>query len=92
MGQAMSKILIEAKDNPQGFWAQAAKDVVWIEPPKTILEDSNPPFTIGLQVAKLMAVITLSTGMFLKAGAIKRRLYMIALSQTPNGSSLIMNC
>ena len=44
MGQAMSKILSEAKDNPQGFWAQAAKDVVWIEPPKTILEDSNPPF------------------------------------------------
>ena len=44
MGQAMSKVLSEAKDNPQGFWAQAAKDVVWIEPPKTILEDSNPPF------------------------------------------------
>ncbi len=30
--------------DPQTFWGDAAKDVGWFEAPKTILDDSNPPF------------------------------------------------
>lgn len=30
-------------DDPEGFWAEAAKDIDWIKPAETILDDSNPP-------------------------------------------------
>ncbi len=31
-------------DDPQGFWEDAAADVHWSKPPKTILDESNSPF------------------------------------------------
>ena len=43
MGQ-FKQIAAQAKADPQGFWKEAAKDVVWIEPPQVILDDDNPPF------------------------------------------------
>ena len=43
MGQ-FKQIAAQAKADPQGFWREAAKDVVWIEPPQVILDDDNPPF------------------------------------------------
>ncbi|MBV1931944.1 MAG: AMP-binding protein, partial [Porticoccaceae bacterium] len=33
-----------SRQDPQEFWADAAKDVNWFEAPKTILDDSNLPF------------------------------------------------
>ena len=33
-----------AREDPKRFWAEAAKDVHWFEPPTTILDDSNLPF------------------------------------------------
>ncbi len=30
--------------DPEGFWAEAAEDVVWIKKWDTVLDDSNPPF------------------------------------------------
>ena len=29
--------------DPRAFWAEAAKDIIWIEPYQTILDDSTPP-------------------------------------------------
>ena len=34
----------QARRDPQKFWGDAAQDVHWFEPPRTILDDSNPPF------------------------------------------------
>jgi propionyl-CoA synthetase len=31
-------------DDPEGFWAQAARGIDWYTRPETILDDSNPPF------------------------------------------------
>ena len=31
-------------EDPDAFWAEAAKDIEWITPPVTILDDTNPPF------------------------------------------------
>jgi propionyl-CoA synthetase len=31
-------------DDPEAFWREAAAAVEWIEPPVTVLDDSNPPF------------------------------------------------
>ena len=31
-------------EDPDGVWGEAAKDVDWITPPTTVLDDSNPPF------------------------------------------------
>jgi propionyl-CoA synthetase len=31
-------------DDPDGFWAEAAKDIVWTKPWDKVLDDSNPPF------------------------------------------------
>ena len=44
MGQRFDDIAALAKADPKGFWQQAAQDVVWMEEPSTILDDSNPPF------------------------------------------------
>jgi propionyl-CoA synthetase len=30
--------------NPTAFWGEAAKDIGWITPPTTVLDDSRPPF------------------------------------------------
>ncbi len=30
--------------DPQTFWAEAATGITWVNPPKTILDESNPPF------------------------------------------------
>ena len=32
------------KNDPEGFWLDAAKDIDWITPPTKALDDSNPPF------------------------------------------------
>ena len=44
MGQIFDELAISAAANPQDFWAQAAKDVIWDKPPETILDDRKPPF------------------------------------------------
>ena len=44
MGQLFDEIAAKAKDDPQGFWQEASKDVIWAEPPQKILDDNNPPF------------------------------------------------
>jgi propionyl-CoA synthetase len=31
-------------DEPEAFWAEASQLIDWVEPPTTILDDSNPPF------------------------------------------------
>jgi propionyl-CoA synthetase len=31
-------------DNPEKFWAEAAKDITWYKEPEKVLDDSNPPF------------------------------------------------
>jgi propionyl-CoA synthetase len=30
--------------DPAGFWADAAKNIDWYQPPSVVLDDSNPPF------------------------------------------------
>ncbi len=30
--------------DPEGFWADAAKNIDWYRPPSVVLDDSNPPF------------------------------------------------
>jgi propionyl-CoA synthetase len=32
-------------EDPNGFWADAAQDIDWYEPPTKILDDSRSPFT-----------------------------------------------
>ena len=44
MGQIFDDIAKQAAADPQGFWAEAAKDIAWIEQPKQVLDDANPPF------------------------------------------------
>src|SRR5262249_23130822 len=31
-------------DNPEAFWAEAARAVSWTREPRRVLDDSNPPF------------------------------------------------
>jgi len=31
-------------DDPDAFWGEAAKDIDWIEPPRMVLDATNPPF------------------------------------------------
>lgn len=38
------ELYARSMDDPEGFWADAARDIDWIEPPTTILDRSNPPF------------------------------------------------
>ena len=33
-----------AREDPRGFWGEAARDVHWYKPPQTILDDSQEPF------------------------------------------------
>jgi propionyl-CoA synthetase len=30
--------------DPAGFWADAAENIDWYQPPSVVLDDSNPPF------------------------------------------------
>ena len=48
-----------ARDDPKKFWAEAAKDVHWFEPPQTILDDSNLPFLRWFPDGVTNACITL---------------------------------
>jgi len=33
-----------AKDDPEGFWGEAAEDIIWFKRWDKVLDDSNPPF------------------------------------------------
>ena len=44
MAQLFNEVAAQARKDPQGFWQEAAKDVIWMDEPKTILDDTNPPF------------------------------------------------
>jgi propionyl-CoA synthetase len=44
MTDPFSAIQSAARENPQAFWAEAAKDVAWMTPYTRILNDDNPPF------------------------------------------------
>ncbi len=43
MAGEYQKVYDAARDDPKKFWAEAAQQVRWFEPPKTILDDSNAP-------------------------------------------------
>ena len=40
-------------EDPEGFWADAAKDIDWDVPPSKILDDSKPPFSRWFPGARL---------------------------------------
>ena len=44
MAGEFDKVSRAALTDPTAFWADAATDISWIEPPQQILDDSNPPF------------------------------------------------
>jgi propionyl-CoA synthetase len=44
MTNAHEAALIRSINDPNGFWGEAAQDLVWIEPWEKVLDDSNPPF------------------------------------------------
>ena len=44
MPESFDKVRSTAGQDPAGFWAEAAKDVHWIKPAPTVLDDVNPPF------------------------------------------------
>ena len=44
MAQSFDEVCTKAGQDPAGFWEEAAKDVHWIKPAPTILDDANPPF------------------------------------------------
>ena len=44
MAGEFDKVSRAALADPTAFWADAATDISWIETPKQILDDSNPPF------------------------------------------------
>ncbi|NBQ84314.1 MAG: propionyl-CoA synthetase, partial [Alphaproteobacteria bacterium] len=44
MTDPFSAIKSAAQENPQAFWAEAAKDVAWMTPYTRVLNDDNPPF------------------------------------------------
>jgi len=44
MTDPFSAIQSAAQENPQAFWAEAAKDVAWMTPYTRVLNDDNPPF------------------------------------------------
>lgn len=41
---AYASVHEQSSTDPIAFWAQAARGVTWINAPKTVLDDSNPPF------------------------------------------------
>jgi len=44
MTDAYEAAFAESLNNPEGFWAEAAKGIDWIKPCDTVLDDRNPPF------------------------------------------------
>ena len=92
MAQLFNEVAAQAHKDPQGFWQEAAKDVIWMDEPKTILDDTTPPFITGFQMAPLMAVIMPLTVMWLRAEAIRVRLSMIARLPIASAPLPIANC
>ena len=43
MGQSFDEVYQQSIDDPEKFWAEAAKEIDWIEPWDTVLDTSNPP-------------------------------------------------
>ena len=43
MGQSFDEVYQKSIDDPEAFWAEAAKGIDWIEPWDTVLDTSNPP-------------------------------------------------
>ena len=41
---SFDEVKTKAGQDPAGFWAEAARDVHWIKPAPTVLDDANPPF------------------------------------------------
>ena len=44
MAGSFDEVRTKAGQDPSGFWAEAAKDVHWMKPASTVLDDANPPF------------------------------------------------
>ena len=44
MAGSFDEVRTKAGQDPAGFWAEAAKDVHWMKPASTVLDDANPPF------------------------------------------------
>ena len=44
MTRSFDEVRTKAGQDPAGFWAEAAKDVHWIKPAPTVLDDATPPF------------------------------------------------
>ena len=44
MAGSFDGVRTKAGQDPAGFWAEAAKDVHWMKPALTVLDDANPPF------------------------------------------------
>ena len=44
MTDAFEAAYRRSMDDPEGFWADAARDIVWSKPFDKVLDDSNPPF------------------------------------------------
>ena len=44
MPVSFDEVRTTAGQDPAAFWAEAAKDVHWIKPAPTVLDDANPPF------------------------------------------------
>ena len=44
MAGSFDEVRTKAGQDPAGFWAEAAKDVHWMKPAPTVLDDANPPF------------------------------------------------
>ena len=44
MPVSFDEVRTTAGQDPAAFWAEAAKDVHWIKPAPTVLDDVNPPF------------------------------------------------
>ena len=44
MAGSFDEVRTKAGQDPVGFWAEAAKDVHWMKPAPTVLDDANPPF------------------------------------------------
>ena len=44
MAGSFDEVRTKAGQDPAEFWARAAKDVHWMKPAPTVLDDANPPF------------------------------------------------
>ncbi|MEC7208525.1 MAG: AMP-binding protein, partial [Pseudomonadota bacterium] len=44
MAGSFDEVRTKSGQDPAGVWAEAAKDVHWMKPAPTVLDDANPPF------------------------------------------------